>query len=400
MKKIYIIVLLFLITGVSQGQQNFLGNGKSGFGAAVGASSLTISHDATSYYFSFTKGAGAFNDALIIYVDSKTGGFSSTAGFNDNADGLRTATSGFSNGSNKSVLTFPTGFLPDYAISFDQGFAAIFELVNGVGNSLIYIGSGNITPTGNPNAANYSISVLRSQLAIGADASFNFLASYISTTAYRADEFIGEAGPIGNPGYSDYTATTFNTYVGNLTPLLFIDFAAKKGINNSVQISWSTEQEINLSHFEILRSTDAAVFSIISSVPVTTNNNTVKKYSFTDINPINGNNYYKIFAIDKDGKKSGTQIIKINIVNTKTEIVAFKNISEKIMHLKVSDLDKGFYSLVIINDRGQQIHTGTLVHNGNNTIYTINISNSLVPGIYRLILSNNSVRLNSSFISL
>lgn len=398
MKKIYPLVILSLLTVVSQGQQTFSGNGKSGFGGTVGLGSLVISNDATTYNFSFTKGPGDLNDAVVVYIDSKTGGFSSTAGFNDNNDGLRTATSGYSNSTNKSVLTFPSGFLPDYAIAFDQGFAAIFELANGGPVSFNYVGSANLTPTGTTNAI-YNFTVLKSQLGIVSDASFNFLVTYISTTAFRSNEFIGEAGPAGNLGFTDYTATTFNNYTGNVVPLLFNQFGVKKLGNSSTQVSWSTEQEINVSHFEIVRSLDGSSFSVIALVQPSTTNNAVKFYSYTDLNPAKGYNYYKVIAIDKDGKKLSTNIFKININSTKAQVVVFKPNTGKLLMLKIADLEKGNYEMKVLNSNGQQVSAGKLSHNGINTTYSLPLVHELSPGIYRLAISNNSTRLVASFIS-
>lgn len=398
MKKFYPLVFLILLTVVSQGQQTFSGNGKTGFGGTVGAGSLVISNDATTYNFSFTKGPGDLNDAVVVYIDSKTGGFGSTAGFNDNNDGLRTATSGYSSSTNKSVLTFPSGFLPDYAIAFDQGFAAIFELVNGGPVSFNYVGSANLTPTGTTNAV-YNFTALKSQLSIVSDASFNFLVTYISTTAFRSNEFIGEAGPAGNLGFTDYTATTFNNYTGNVVPLLFSEYAVKKLNNSSIQIKWSTEQEINVSHFEIVRSLDGSSFSVIASVPPSTTNNAVKFYSFTDITPAKGYNYYKVIAVDKDGKKLSTDILKININPAKAQVAVFKPNPGKMLMLKISDLDKGNYEVKILNSNGQQVYTGKLIHHGINTTYSLPLVREQSLGIYRLVISNNNIRLVTSFIS-
>lgn len=59
-----------------------------------------------------------FNDYLVIYVDSKAGGFGDTSIFADNADVFRAAISarGFSV-AGRSDVTFPSGFQADYAIA-------------------------------------------------------------------------------------------------------------------------------------------------------------------------------------------------------------------------------------------------------------------------------------------
>ncbi len=394
MKKIYISLLFTVASASAFCQETFNGNGRTDFGGAVGQGSLKITNDASTYYFEFTKGAGNFNDALVLYVDSKTGGFSSTAGFLDNGDGLRRASSGYNTATNKSVLTFPTGFLPDYAIAFDQGFAAIFELVNGGPNSFNYVGSGSLTPTGN-TAPVFNFTVTRAQLGISSGFTFNFLGAYIATSAFRSNEYIGEAGPASNSGYTDYTATTFVTYFGGVLPLQFSNFSLRKSAGNAVQLSWKTSLEQNVSHFDILRSSDGVLYTAISTLPAR-NTATENLYSITDISPAKANNYYKILMVDKDGRKKVSEILKINLSNKAAEILAYQ--SGNTIRVNLSNLDKGNYTVRLSNAQGQQVHAGTILHNGGNTAHSLNIKTVLLPSIYHLTLINNSERLNTSFI--
>lgn len=393
MKKIYLCFLLSAASAGAYCQETFSGNGKTDFGGPVGQGSLEITNDASSYNFKFTKGAADFNDALVLYIDSKSGGFSSTVGFQDNNDGLRTATSGYKSATEKSILTFPTGFLPDYAIAFDKDFAAIFELVNGGPISFNYVGNANLSPTGT-TAPVYTFSVTKAQLGIASGATFKFLGAYISLTAYRANEFIGDAGPAANPGYSDYTATTFNTYLGGTLPLQFSNFSLRKA-GNAVQLSWKTAQEQSVSHFEILKSVNGLSFATIASVSAR-NSSIENYYTITDPNPAASNNYYKIVMLDKDGKKSVSEILKINLGNTGAEILAYKN--GNAIKLNLSNLDKGNYAVRITNSGGQQVYAGTLLHAGGNSSHTLNMQTTLAPAVYHVTLINNSSRLNSSLI--
>ncbi len=395
MKKIYICLLLTAASASAFCQETFNGNGRTDFGGPVGQGSLEITNDATTFYFKFTKGAADLNDALVIYVDSKTGGFSSTAGFQDNNDGLRTATSGYSSATNKSILTFPTGFLPDYAIAVSKDFAAIFELVNGGPISFNYVGSGNLTPLNTTMAPIYTFTATKAQLGISSGTTFKFLGAYIATSAFRSNEFIGDAGPAANPGFSDYTATGFNTYLGGVLPLQFSNFALRKSASNSVQLSWKTSLEQNVSHFEILRSGNGSAFSSIATVSAR-NTAVDNLYSITDLSPAKANNYYKILMVDKDGRKSVSEILKINLSSDAAEVLAYQ--SGNAIKINLSNLDKGNYAVRLSNARGQQVYAGTIVHSGGNTSHTLNIKTTLLPSVYHVTLINNSSRLSSSFI--
>ena len=59
-------------------QEPLAGNGNTGFGGPIGKGSLAVKDDGTTVTFELTRGTtGSLNDAFVIYIDSKEGGFSS-----------------------------------------------------------------------------------------------------------------------------------------------------------------------------------------------------------------------------------------------------------------------------------------------------------------------------------
>src|SRR4051812_6227825 len=78
------------------------GNGATGFGGTLGAGSLTLTDNGTTISGTLTTG-GAFNDTVVLYIDSTAGGATSTAGFTDTADGGRKSISAF-DGTNRATI--------------------------------------------------------------------------------------------------------------------------------------------------------------------------------------------------------------------------------------------------------------------------------------------------------
>ena len=130
MKKNYFLTILsILFCFALQAQVTYSGNGNSGFGGTVGGSSLSISDDGTTMTFAFSRGGGNLNDVIVMYVDSKAGGFSDTTSFDDDTAGdwIAISTRNSGNGRDPEV-TFPAGFTANYAVAIKNDFAGIFEL--------------------------------------------------------------------------------------------------------------------------------------------------------------------------------------------------------------------------------------------------------------------------------
>jgi hypothetical protein len=200
---------------LSASAATYSGNGNSGFGGPIGLGSLTLTDNGTTVFGQVNKGPNGFNDVLVIYLDSVIGGFSDTSGFADGGDGLRKAISGFDGGANRSLLTF-SGMLPDYAIALgpsSDNFGGLWQLANGGNNSLPFIASVNLNPTGTPNSATYTFSFNVSQIGMtpNAGGTFRMLGTYISNTGFRSDEAVA-GNDVGAQGWNPFQQTALASY--------------------------------------------------------------------------------------------------------------------------------------------------------------------------------------------
>lgn len=204
-----LFALIGLMVVCSQVRAEFMGNGNSGFGGVFGTGSLGLTNIGNTVNGVLTKGNGGFNDALVLYIDSVSGGFNSTLTFNDSADGGRRAISGF-NGGNRSIVNFASGFNADYAISIENSFAGLFQ-ISGTG-SHNFISSVGLSPTG-PSQSTYGFSFNLSSIGLNAGQSFNFVGTYLnSSNAFRSNEGFGAGLPSTNPGYNTATFTNSLTF--------------------------------------------------------------------------------------------------------------------------------------------------------------------------------------------
>ncbi|MCX6208824.1 MAG: pectinesterase family protein, partial [Bacteroidetes bacterium] len=95
-------------------------------------------------------------------------------------------------------------------------------------------------------------------------------------------------------------------------PLKFMNYQLRISNDKQVENIWSTSNEINVSHFNIQRSSNGKDFITIGKVKA--NNNSNNEYSFIDNNAVDGKSYYRVIAVDKDGKTtlSETKLLSIN----------------------------------------------------------------------------------------
>jgi len=107
--------------------------------------------------------------------------------------------------------------------------------------------------------------------------------------------------------FSDLGVANMNVVLfpsGNATlPVTLTSFTAKAN-NNYTLLQWKTASEQNNKGFEIWRmGEEAEGFVKIGEVSASQTSNLKSQiYNYTDKQPLNGNNYYKLVQVDNDGK--------------------------------------------------------------------------------------------------
>ena len=90
-------------------------------------------------------------------------------------------------------------------------------------------------------------------------------------------------------------------------PVTLTDFKVQRsGLTNTV--SWKTSQEVNSNYFSVQRSNDGSNFTEIGRVKAAGKSATVKNYSFADVSPKKGNNFYRIKMVDLDNSRKFSDI--------------------------------------------------------------------------------------------
>ncbi|MDH7462291.1 T9SS type A sorting domain-containing protein [Chitinophagaceae bacterium 26-R-25] len=171
-------------------------------------------------------------------------------------------------------------------------------------------------------------------------------------------------------------------------PVTYLYF---NGANNDGKniLKWATSKELNNDHFDVLKSDDGANFSPVVTIPASTAATETKEYSFTDINPFPGSNYYRLAQYDIDGTKKLSDIINIRNAGN-TVIATYPNPIKDQLYFTVKGSDiKGLVKARVLDASGKVVKQMNFEKNTSVSNQTIQLP-GLQSGIYILELSQDN----------
>ena len=125
--------------------------------------------------------------------------------------------------------------------------------------------------------------------------------------------------------------------------------------NGGIQIDWSIYNEYNVDHYEIERSLNGMPPFTTLGQTAARNTDSKSDYEWVDATPSNGNNFYRIKSVDINGKISYSTIVRLNLNQSGKGILVYPNPATKgYISFQSSDLQKGSYTLKIINSNGRR----------------------------------------------
>ena len=200
------------------------------------------------------------------------------------------------------------------------------------------------------------------------------------------------AGTVTRNNVTAFSPFTLANTAQNQNPLP-VTFGNIKGYakNGGIQIDWTIYTEHNVDHYEIERSVNGMQQFATVGQTAAHNTNTKSEYAWLDATPVNGNNLYRIKSVDLDGKISYSMIIRVNLNHLSKEIFVYPNPAPKdYVSFQSADLQKGSYTVKIINSNGQEVYKQKFVHEGGAYSQTISLPAGIKSGMYNLQLINGN----------
>ncbi len=162
----------------------------------------------------------------------------------------------------------------------------------------------------------------------------------------------------------------------------FGNFTAEKQ-GNTALLKWSTAQESNTSKFIIERTTDAKTFTEIGEVKASGNSVTTQSYQFTDINPVKGDDMYRIKEVDNDGKYNMTVLRSLTFGDIKPYISISPNPATNIVTINIPGNNQNLH-VRLFSNAGQLINNYIM----NNETLSVDVSR-LASGVYNIVIEGD-----------
>ena len=165
-------------------------------------------------------------------------------------------------------------------------------------------------------------------------------------------------------------------------PIQFMNFYARLLTNNSVELNWEATTTDQHDYFEVERSTDRNSFIPIARVT------SLPPYKAFDYSPVEGNNYYRIKQVSKDGKVIYSNIINIKYAPGKVSVVMYPNPVKDVLVVKLNNTKADDIKILMTDVQGRQVYEQT-THVTDNSEIKLNVG-MLSSQMYILKISNSN----------
>jgi hypothetical protein len=185
-------------------------------------------------------------------------------------------------------------------------------------------------------------------------------------------------------------AVTITLNYSILAPLILTDFSVSKNADNHVAIRFSTATEDNVQYIYIERSTDGKNFEKIFTITPKGARNVYTSYALTDKTPVQGNNYYRITEVDKNGRWFYYMTKLVNITKKGSAFNAYYNGGQVVANISNTP---GQYEVALVDMSGITISRKAIVMNGSSAQVALDAPSR--TGVYLVIMKSQGMSLTT-----
>ena len=166
--------------------------------------------------------------------------------------------------------------------------------------------------------------------------------------------------------------------------------------NSDILVNWQVAGETGIRRYEVEHAVDGMHFGKIAEVAAQ-NRNAAESYSWLDVSPAAGNNYYRIRAVQADGKSLLSKVTGVKTAAARYDVSIYPNpVTDKQVTIRIKSVQGGRYTLTLYNDLGQQIIKHTVDYSAGVSSKIVHFDKKIQTGFYRLQIDgkNGSYRQN------
>lgn len=143
-----------------------------------------------------------------------------------------------------------------------------------------------------------------------------------------------------------------------ILPVSLISFIGKTS-HNKISLQWSASSEINVSSYNIERSSDGKTFEYVGHIESSNLADIQTNYTFDDDSPLQGTNHYRLVMIDKDGTFKYSKTISLDIQNVNPFTLLNVDLSGRKTSLKmgISSNVQRVVNLSVVNVAGMILYS-------------------------------------------
>ena len=168
---------------------------------------------------------------------------------------------------------------------------------------------------------------------------------------------------------SDLTSCNFPF---GILPVSWENFIATIQSNNDVELAWQVSSQIDNKGYYVEHSIDGSNWDDLGYVQSAATSKSSENYSYTDINPVSGSNYYRIKQVDIDGNASYSEIKMISLTIKNSQLSIWPNPAKDIVNVKYDG--NGSDARAIVFDQMGRMVSSTVLHSGSNSVNVSNLS--------------------------
>ena len=172
-------------------------------------------------------------------------------------------------------------------------------------------------------------------------------------------------------------------------PVRLIELTATEK-NNTIVLNWKANAEKDMARYEVEKSADGINFTKIGEVAARNTTGTLS-YSYTDLTPFGGMNYYRLRMVDRDGSGKNSQILRISLHDNNRSVQIFPNpVIGSTFTLQFANVPQDNYTLEVYNSVGSRVFTQVIKHSGRSSSQTIR-TGVLPAGVYQIAIKGAAI---------